>query len=527
MAMGAAAASASACAAATPIRTPVNEPGPAPQPIPSNSPGAMPATAHWSLIICSSSALWERSAARLSTVTAPPLRSATQHMRDDVSMASTFACAQSGSAVTGAAAAPLCGSLRFMMVTQKTMERALSIPRLDLQQAIARITQTVRAVPETELIATVSAGQRVTASALTAPIDLPPFVSSAMDGYAYDSARYRSDAPLALVGAALAGHPYSGTLGAQQCIRITTGAALPPGADTVVIQEDVVATATTVTISAATAAGANVRAVGHDVAAGALLLAAGERLNPFKLSWLAASGIAEVEVRRKPTIAIMSTGDELIAPGKPLAPGQIYDSNRLLLAELLTALPVDVIDGGCIADDPDAITQALQHLASADLVITSGGVSVGDADYLTDIVARHGSLDFWRLNLKPGKPLAFGSFGSAHYLGLPGNPVSSAVTFLLIARPLILALAGARQILPLHTTARLTAAIRHRPGREEYQRGIAALDNGESIVAPSGDQSSNRLSSFREANCLIRVPKEAGNLDKGQLVEILPLEGLI
>ncbi|MFK7914055.1 MAG: gephyrin-like molybdotransferase Glp [Pseudomonadales bacterium] len=403
----------------------------------------------------------------------------------------------------------------------------MSIPRLDLDQAITLIRDQVNPVEEIETTATADAGRRITAEAIAAPMDLPPFANSAMDGYAFAQPLCDPAQPLRIVGKSLAGHPFSGTLGAQQCIRITTGAALPHGADTVIIQEDTEATATHITMLESADLGANVRSAGHDVCQGDLLFAAGERLNPFKVSWLAANGLAQVAVRRKPRVAVVSTGDELIAPGTALGPGQIYDSNRLLIIELLRSLPVAIIDGGCIADDPVRIRSALHALTDADLIITSGGVSVGDADYLTDIVSAAGELDFWRLNLKPGKPLALGSFEGTRYLGLPGNPVSSAVTFLLIARPLILALAGARPEANHTSTAFLTETIRHRPGREEFQRGHQYLENGQCLVTPTGDQSSNRLSSFRKANCLIRLEKDWGDRTEGQSVETLTFDSFI
>lgn len=403
----------------------------------------------------------------------------------------------------------------------------MSIPRLDLDQAIALIREQVSAVEEVETAAIAAASYRVTAESLAAPRDLPPFANSAMDGYAFAQARCDPAQPLPIVGRSLAGHPYSGTLGAQQCIRITTGAALPSGADTVIIQEDTDAGAEQITMLEAPRAGANVRAAGHDIQAGDLLFPAGERLNPFKVSWLAANGLDQVSVRRRPRVTVLSTGDELVAPGASLGPGQIYDSNRLLIVELLRSLPVEIIDGGLVADDPARIRTALEKAASTDLIITSGGVSVGDADYLTKVVSESGALDFWRLNLKPGKPLALGTFNGARYLGLPGNPVSSAVTFLLVARPLILALAGARPESPHTSTAYLTEAISHRPGREEYQRGFQQIHNGKCTVTPTGDQSSNRLSSFRKANCLIRLEKDWSNASEGQRVETLTFDSLV
>ncbi|MGI9327681.1 MAG: molybdopterin molybdotransferase MoeA [Pseudomonadales bacterium] len=403
----------------------------------------------------------------------------------------------------------------------------MSIPRLDLEQAVSEIRTAIDAVAKTETVKTEDAWNRVLACSVTAPLSLPPFASSAMDGYAYNSALYDQALPLQLVGTALAGHPFSGAVGSQQCVRITTGAMVPEDTDTVVIQEQTMLDDDRLTIAQAPNPGDNIRAIGHDVGSGQPLIEAGVRLNPFMLSWLAACGIDQVQVRRKPTVAIFSSGDELIQPGSPLGPGQIYDSNRLLLRALIRALPVTVLDGGRLADDPQVIRRALADASSADLIITSGGVSVGDADHLTEIVRNDGALNFWQLNVKPGKPLAFGRLGDAWYLGLPGNPVSTAVTFLLLAQPAILALAGAQEEPVVTTTATLTKDIQHKSGREEFQRGYLSSAAGITTVTPTGDQSSNRLASFREANCLIRLQKSWGNAESGRIVEVLPFQGLL
>ncbi len=403
----------------------------------------------------------------------------------------------------------------------------MSIPRLDLEQAVSEIRAAIDAVAQIETVSTEDAWNRVLAHSVTAPVSLPPFASSAMDGYAYHSARCDLALPLQLVGTTLAGHPFSGAVAAQQCVRITTGALVPDDTDTVVIQEEVTLDGDRLTVVQAPKPGDNIRAIGHDVGSGQTLIEAGVRLNAFMLSWLAACGIDQVQVRRKPRVAIFSSGDELIKPGSPLGPGQIYDSNRLLLRALVRVLPVTVLDGGRLADDPQAIRSALLDASHADLIITSGGVSVGDADHLTNIIRRDGVLNFWQLNVKPGKPLAFGRLGGAWYLGLPGNPVSTAVTFLLLAKPAILALAGAQAETALTTTATLSKDIQHKPGREEFQRGYLSSSAEITTVTPTGDQSSNRLASFREANCLIRLPKDWENAESGKIVEVLPFHGLL
>jgi molybdopterin molybdotransferase len=349
-----------------------------------------------------------------------------------------------------------------------------------------------------------------------------------MDGYAYSATGVQDGAELDLIGESLAGHPFSGTISTGQCVRITTGAAVPDSADTVVIQENTIRSGDRVKLTKAADPGQNIRAIGHDIPAGAEIITAGKRLNPFDIGWLAACGIDRVAVSRTPRVAIFSTGDELMVPGEALGAGQIYDANRYALAAMLESLPVTVTDLGILSDDRQSIEDALRDAAQAqDLLMTSGGVSVGDADYVREIVEALGRIDLWRLNLKPGKPLAFGSIGRALFLGLPGNPVSTIVTYLLVAQPLILKLAGARPSAPGVHPARLSEGISHAPGREEYQRGMLHLLDGQLLVQVSGDQSSNRLATFSNADCLIRIPKESGDLPVGAEVEVLPFFGLL
>lgn len=369
---------------------------------------------------------------------------------------------------------------------------------------------------------------RVLADDVMAPIDLPPFESSAMDGYAYPAAGIGEGDRLSIVGESLAGHPFQGRIDAGQCIRITTGAAVPETADTVVIQENCEAVDGHVRLLSAPQRGENIRGVGHDIRCGQNLCAAGTRLSPFDVAWLAACGITTVACRSRPGVAVFSTGDELVAPGASLEGGQIFDANRRALMTMLERLPVAVTDLGILPDDKDTLRTALHTAAEHNaLLLTSGGVSVGDADYVRDVVAELGRIDLWRLNLKPGKPLAFGSVGGALFIGLPGNPVSAIVTYLLIARPVILKLCGTRPSSRSTMTARLADRLTHSPGREEYQRGITEHREGALWVRVSGDQSSNRLATFHDADCLIRVPKDAGNLAAGTEVGILPFWGLL
>ncbi|MEM1432797.1 MAG: gephyrin-like molybdotransferase Glp [Pseudomonadota bacterium] len=400
--------------------------------------------------------------------------------------------------------------------------------RLDLIEAIQQLEGRVDPVPDVELVTIAEAQGRVLAEPAVAPVSLPPFAASAMDGYAYGSGSCSAQRPLRIVGVAAAGHPLSDPVPAQCCVRIMTGAALPPATDTVVIQENVTHDGTEIRIETQPDPGANVRQPGHDISVGQQLLPDRRRLTAFDIGLLNAAGIAQLKVRRRVRLALFSSGDELIAPGSPLAAGQIYDSNRALLRSLLHAEPVTITTEDWLPDDPTHIEQALNACSNADLILSSGGVSVGDTDHLGRLLKANGELGFWRLNLKPGKPVAFGRFGSAWMLGLPGNPVSTAITGLLLAQPLIRALAGAMPSRPRAFPVQLKSEIQRKPGREEYQRGqLIAQQDGTLEVQPTGDQSSNRLSTFTAADCLLRLEKDRGSYRAGEWVEVLPLQGLV
>jgi molybdopterin molybdotransferase len=371
---------------------------------------------------------------------------------------------------------------------------------------------------------------RIAAEDIVANVSLPPFPSSAMDGYAVNSKYLRGDPPyeLSMNGESFAGHPFVGTADLRSCVRIFTGAAMPDGFDAVVIQEDCEPQDDEINIRVHASEGDNVRGVGHDVVAGEVIVRRGQLLTPFAIGWLAACGHTHAKVVARPKVAIFSTGDELREPGSPLAPGQIYDANRYLMSAMLATLPVEVLDLGTLPDDRAATEKSLAATAlRADVLLTSGGVSVGDADYVTGVVRDIGELDIWRLNIKPGKPLAYGRIGDCLFFGLPGNPVSTIVTFLLIARPALMQLCGASQWEPTTQAAIVLEPIRHKPGREEYQRGVVTSGADGATVRITGDQSSNRLASFSAANCLIRIPKESGDLTTGTEVTVLPFFGLI
>ena len=403
---------------------------------------------------------------------------------------------------------------------------------MTLEKALAALSTLIQPLAATHEVPLSEARGRVLAEDVVTALPLPPFPASAMDGYAVKSEDWTQGRTFNLIGQALAGHPFTGTLAAGDCVRIFTGAQVPVGADRVVLQEWVKALdERTITFDAVSAGESYIRPVGNDVAQGEIIAVAGTRLGPITIGSLAASGIAQVTVRQRPVIGVFSSGDELIdisVPPSALQPGQIYDSNRRTVMELLRNLPLEILDLGCLSDDPETIRTALQQAANrCDLLITSGGVSVGEADFITQTISDLGELIFWKLNIKPGKPLALGRIEDCWILGLPGNPVSTIVTALLVGTPLAAHLAGFSPEPPLRISAQLDAPLGHQPGRAEYQRGRYWLTKGEPKVRHTGEQGSNRLSTFRHANCLIEIPAESGDIPSGARVTILPFVGLM
>ncbi|MDX9767129.1 MAG: molybdopterin molybdotransferase MoeA [Ectothiorhodospiraceae bacterium] len=402
---------------------------------------------------------------------------------------------------------------------------------LSVPQAAERIAAAIRPVAGIERVALRDALDRVLARDAIAPMDMPPYPNAAMDGYALRGSELAPDRPvrLTVVGSALAGRPFEGDVGDGQCLRITTGAVVPDGLDTVLMQEHVTRDGDVIEIPAGTKAGQNLRPRGDEFSTGGTVLAAGRRINAADLGLLASLGIAEVDVRRRPLVAFFSTGDELRGVGQTLAKGQIYDSNRYTLHALLRRANVNLLDMGVLPDDRDAVREAFRTAAeTADAIVTSGGVSVGDADYVKEIVGELGHIDFWRIAMKPGKPLAFGRLGRAFFFGLPGNPVSTVATFMLFARPALDVLAGATPTPPLRLRAVCTDRIKKAPGRTDYQRGILTQDaDGRLTVSTTGGQGSHMLSSMSRANCFIVVPLESGDVAAGTELEVMPFSGAL
>ncbi len=381
-----------------------------------------------------------------------------------------------------------------------------------------------------------SALGRVLAGDIVSPIAVPGHDNSAMDGYAvrFADIKPEGETTLTRVGESYAGKPWSGTIAAGQCVRIFTGGVMPGGADSVVMQERTSEKDAVVRIAAGalTRAGQNRRLAGEDLKSGQVVFRSGQRVHPAELGMIASLGIGEVGVYRRLRVAFFSTGDELKSIGTPLAVGEVYDSNRYTLHGMLHRLGCETIDMGVVPDVPEQLEPALTAAAqSADVVITSGGVSVGDADYVKQLLDKLGEVLFWKVAMKPGRPLAYGKLGNAHFFGLPGNPVSVMATFYQFVRDALLTMQGQHDVAPLPVfKVPLSAPIRKVPGRTEFQRGILAPDadgRGGYSVRATGDQGSGILSSMSRANCFIVLASDLGDVAAGEMVDVQLLEGLI
>jgi molybdopterin molybdotransferase len=382
---------------------------------------------------------------------------------------------------------------------------------------------------------------RVLAEDVISPIDVPAFDNSAMDGYAFSGAALANgaDVDLNVAGTAFAGRPFTDAPRADQCVRIMTGALMPPGCDTVIPQELVTRDGDTICFpSGALRAGQNRRLSGEDLARGKPALRAGRVVRASDLGLLASLGIAEVAVNRPLTVAFFSTGDELRSVGETLTPGSLYDSNRYTLFAMLKRLGVETVDLGIVRDDRTSLETALREATQrADVVITSGGVSVGDADFTRELMSTLGDIAFWKIAMRPGRPLAFGRLWSgpragtgesALFFGLPGNPVAVMATFYFIVREALLAMSGAQHQPLTVMKATCAAPMKKRAGRTEFQRGIATRDaDGRWSVVTTGPQGSGVLSSMSNANCFIVLEHARGDTTPGDEVEIVPFDGLI
>jgi len=415
--------------------------------------------------------------------------------------------------------------------TLSCMDNEYDSSILQLDQALDHILSSIQPLQSIEQVAIHRALDRVLAEDMTSPIDVPPYDNSAMDGYAviHNDLPANGETQLKLTATIMAGAPYNEEIIPGHCARIMTGAKIPKGTDTVIMQEVVVAQGDSISIKTAHKLGENVRRAGEDIRKGALVLKQGRKITPADIGLLASLGVPEIKVYRRLRAAFFSTGDELKPLGSVLQDGQIYDSNRYTLFGMLTRLGADVLDMGAIPDDRNATQDAFNTAAAnADVLITTGGVSVGEADFVKEVLEQQGKVKFWKLAIKPGKPLTFGKIDQCWFFGLPGNPVSAMVTFYQLVLPGLQKLSG--QATLARTTVKIpcVSQLRKRPGRLEFQRGVMEKDaEGNLVVKSTGDQGSHVLSSMSKANCFIILPLECGNVEPGSEVEVQPFFGLV
>lgn len=402
---------------------------------------------------------------------------------------------------------------------------------LTVSEALEHIEQLITPVKETVTLDLTEAMNHVLAEAVTSPINVPPHRNSAMDGYAVRAADLTESGniELRIIGTSWAGRPFNSTVGKEECVRIMTGAEVPQGADTVVMQEHVQRNDDRLRVGAGHCKGQNVRYLGEDIAQGETVLEPGKLLRATELGLLASLGISRITVRRKLKVAFFSTGDELRPVGEALQAGQIYDSNRYTIYGMLQGLDVEIHDLGIIPDVRSEVEAVFIKAASmADAVITSGGVSVGDADYIKETLDKLGKVNFWKIAMKPGKPLAVGKVKNAIFFGLPGNPVSVLATFYQFVQPALRRMMGQEKVTPLIVKVPCSETLKKRPGRTDFQRGIMEYDaDGNLSVRGVGMQASHILSGMSRANCFIILPRDSGDVEAGTLVDIQPFDGLM
>lgn len=415
-------------------------------------------------------------------------------------------------------------------------DEAFGGPLMSVEQASARAAGLAAPVTGTETLALGLADGRVLAETIVAGLDLPPFANSAVDGYAV---RFADLAPtgetkLALAGRIAAGADAAGFATAGVAVRVFTGAPMPADADTVFMQEDVAVESGFVCLPAGLKRGANARPAGEDIAAGEQAFATGHRLRPQDLALLAALGRTQVVVRRRPRVAIFSTGDELTEPGQPLGPAGIYDANRSLLAAMVARTGAEVLDLGILRDEPDSLARRLGEAAGlCDLILTSGGVSTGEEDHVKTALARAGSLDFWRIGIKPGRPVAMGVIGKAPlgptpFVGLPGNPVAVFVTFAFVARPLLARLAGTEHRAPAALLVRLGFPYRKKEGRREYVRvSLSGGADGVMVARKHPQDGAGVLTSLTRTDGLVELADDWTAIAEGTLAPFYAYDGLL
>lgn len=393
---------------------------------------------------------------------------------------------------------------------------------LSIEEAKSLISEKVQCINETEAIPLAQSLERVLAADVFSPINVPGFDNSSMDGYAFRVQDLVDLGSLQVVGKSFAGSAYDRSLGKGECVRITTGAALPEGADAVMMQENALITKSSVSFTHIPNIGNNIRLAGENIKQNSLVVSQGKRITAADIGLLSSLGCEQITAYRKIRVAIFSTGDELMRAGEDYQEHKIYDGNRPSIIALLKKMNCDVVDFGIVGDDKEKLRKALLRAdVESDCVITSGGASVGEADFIKDILAELGHVDFWKIAIKPGKPLAFGRLPNSVFFGLPGNPVSAFITFNQIAAQALKQMAGERHQ-PSHLLlAKCTSPLQKKPGRVDFQRGRCHVsDDGQILVESTGPQGSGVFSSFSNSNCYIVLERERGKVQVGETVRI-------
>jgi molybdopterin molybdotransferase len=393
---------------------------------------------------------------------------------------------------------------------------------LPFEQAMEKMLSAIKPIGETEFIPLSQALNRVLASNISSPLNVPPHNNSAMDGYAFSLASLRETKTLTMVGRSMAGAPFQGACNLGECIRIMTGAKLPNCCDTVEMQENCQVNDKSITFLEDREFNDNIRFIGEDIAINQQVFIQGKKLSAIDIGVLASLGVSTIEVFRKITVAVLATGDELKSPGETLSEGDIFESNSYALIAMLTKLNVTVINFGIIGDDEQAIRDAFEQAdQQADVVISSGGVSVGDADYTKLVLEQLGEIGFWKIAMKPGKPFAFGKLPNSYFFGLPGNPVSALVTAHQLAVPALLKLQNAQPKNKPLLKVKTATQLNKRAGRMDFQRAILSTnDQGEMIVTSTGSQGSGILTSMSTANCYIVLPSSQGKVAANEIVDV-------
>ncbi|MCH8551099.1 MAG: molybdopterin molybdotransferase MoeA [Natronospirillum sp.] len=409
-------------------------------------------------------------------------------------------------------------------------------PMMPFEQARERLLAALKPLGKHQTVNLTEACAKTLATDLRAPVSLPPAANSAMDGFALatdSSVGAPADSRFKLRGEALAGQPWQGKLAPGEAIRIMTGAVVPAGANTVVMQENTHLDQDLLTLTHDCPPANNIRPTGDDIQAGETVFKAGRRLQVADLALLGALGFSEVPVIRSLRVALLATGDELRSAGETLQPGDIYESNRLAVSLLVRHEPIELTDLGIVRDDPDSLRRVMQSaMTHHDVVVSTGGVSVGAADYTRDILQELGDIDFWKVAMKPGKPVAFGRLGGGWFFGLPGNPVSALVTAHQLLIPALQSLAGQSVHPPLTLTAEAAEAFRKKPGRLDFQRAWLLQQQDSSgrwvhHVRPAPGQGSHMLWSLSQANAYCVLPAEAGDVAPGDPVTVVPFDGAL